>query len=76
MNITRRRKKEKESNEPISMEACSRKRQSVKSSTSENPVPRIRKFCASGFRFLAKKYVITDAAPTTPEITKGSQSAA
>ena len=76
MNITRRRKKGIKSNEPISMEVCSKKRQSVKSSTSENPVPRIRKFCASGFRFLAKKYVITDAAPTTPEITKGSQSAA
>ena len=76
MNITRRRKKEKESNEPISMEVCSRKRQSVKSSTRENPVPMIRKFCSAGFRFLAKKYVITDAAPRTPEITKGSQSAA
>jgi len=41
MNITRRRKK-KESNEPITMEVCSKKRQSVKSSTSENPVPRMR----------------------------------
>jgi len=58
------------------MEVWSKKRQSVKSSTSENPVPMIRKFCAAGFRFLAKKYVITDAAPTTPETTKGSQSPA
>jgi len=70
------KKERKESNEPISKEVCSKKRQSAKSSTSENPVPRMMEFCAAGFRFLAKKYVITDAAPTTPEITKGSQSAA
>jgi len=42
MNITRRRKKGIKSNEPISMEVCSKKRQSVKSSTSENPALRMR----------------------------------